>query len=108
LLGAATPGTAASILLPLPRQDNGALSVTFNYLVPANRGSYSMRLQHSPALAPDSWTDVEIPGASATINGVEFFITPLPGGNLNQIKAVVPAGPTGRVFVRLSATVPDS
>jgi len=108
LLGAATPGTNASILLPLPRQDNGALSVTFNYLVPANRGSYSMRLQHNPALAPDSWMNVEIPDASSTINGVEFFITPLPGGTLNQIKAVVPAGPTGKVFVRLSATVPDS
>lgn len=104
LLGAATPGTKASILLPVPRHENGALSVTFNYLVPANRGSYSMRLQRSPALAPGSWTDVEIPGASATINGVEFIITPLPGGKLNQIKAVFPAGPSGGFFVRLAAT----
>jgi len=67
-----------------------------------------MRLQLSPDLAPDSWNDVEIPGTSATINGVEFLITPLPDGKLNQIKAIVPAGPTGKVFVRLSATVPDS
>lgn len=108
LLGAATPETDASILLPLPRRDNGALSVTFNYLIPVSRGSYSMRLQHSATLAPDSWTAVEIPDASATINGVEFLITPLPDGNLNQVKAVVPTGPTGKVFVRLSATVPGS
>jgi hypothetical protein len=67
-----------------------------------------MRLQHSPALAPDSWTNVEIPVASSTVNGVEFLITPLPGGKLNQIKAVVPASPTGKIFVRLSATAPDS
>lgn len=67
-----------------------------------------MRLQRSPALAPGSWADVEIPGASATINGVEFIITPLPGGNLNQIKAVFPAGPSGRFFVRLAAAVAGS
>jgi uncharacterized repeat protein (TIGR02543 family) len=103
LLGAASPQTSAATLLPLPRRDNGALSVTFNYLVPTQRGSYSMRLQHNPALAPASWTNVEIPAASATVNGVEFLITPLPGGKLHQIKAIVPAGPSGRVFVRLAA-----
>jgi hypothetical protein len=108
LLGAETPATKASILLPLPRQDDGALSVTFNYLIPANRGAYSMRLQHSASLAPDSWTGVEIPGTSATIDGVGFLVTPLPGGKLHQIQAVVPAAPAGKVFVRLSATVPGS
>ncbi len=104
LLGAATPGTSASSLLPRPCQDSGALSVTFNYLLPASRGSYSMRLQHSTTLAPDSWTDVAIPDASGAIDGVEFFITPLPEGNLCQIQAtILPAGPAGRVFVRLCA-----
>jgi uncharacterized repeat protein (TIGR02543 family) len=108
LLGAASPETRAATVLPLPRQENGALSVTFNSLIPANRGPYSMRLQHSSTVAPDSWTDVEIPDVSGTVNGVEFFITPLPDGKLHQIKAVVPAGPAGRVFVRLAATVPGS
>jgi hypothetical protein len=108
MLGAATPGTNASLLLPLPRSENQAFSVTFHYLVPAERGSYSMRLQHSATLTPDSWTDVEIPDASGTIHGVEFLITPLPDGKLNQVQAVVPAGPAGKVFVRLSATVPGS
>jgi hypothetical protein len=108
MLGAETPGTNASLLLPLPRSENQAFSVTFHYLVPAERGSYSMRLQHSATLTPDSWTDVEIPDASGTLNGVEFLITPLPDGKLNQVQAVVPAGPAGKVFVRLSATVPGS
>ncbi len=106
LLGAETPETDAATLLPLPLQENSALSVTFNYLIPANRGTYSLRLQHSPSL--DSWADVEIPDTTATIDGVEFFITPLPDSKLNRIKAAIPAGPAGKVFVRLSATVPGS
>jgi uncharacterized repeat protein (TIGR02543 family) len=108
LLGAVSPETSAATLLPIPLQENDALSITFNYLIPANRGSASLRLQHSPDLAPGSWTDITVPDASGTIDGVKFFLTPLPGGNLNQIKAVVPAGPAGRIFVRLAATVPGS
>ncbi len=108
LLGGEAPGTDASILLPLPRQENGALSVTFNYLIPANRGSDAMRLQHGTTLAPDSWTDVEIPAASGISDGVEFSVTPLPGGKLHQIEALLLAGPAGRIFVRLAATVPGS
>jgi uncharacterized repeat protein (TIGR02543 family) len=108
LLGAESPETRAATVLPIPRQEDDALSVTFNYLLPAKRGSTSLRLRHSPVLTPGSWTDVEIPAASGIVDGVEFIITPLPGGNLNQIKAVVPAGPAGRVFVRLAATVPGT
>ena len=108
LLGAATPEADASVILPLPHQENGAISITFNYLIPANRGAYSMRLQHSTTMAAGSWNDVEIPNASSTIDGVEFLVTPLPDGNLNAIKAVVPTGPSGRVFVRLAATDPES
>lgn len=107
LLGAASPETQASTLLPLPFPENGAFSVTFNYLIPAERGSYSVRLQYSATLAPDSWTDVEIPDASATVAGVQFLITPQADGKRNQVKAVVPAG-AGKVFVRLSTTVSGS
>lgn len=106
LLGAATPSADATLLQPLPGHDHGALSVTFHYLAPTDRGPYAMRLQHSPTLAPDSWRNVEIPETSGTIDGVEFTITPLPDGALNHVKAVVPPGPAGRVFVRLSAGVP--
>ncbi len=67
-----------------------------------------MRLQHSTTLAPDSWTDVEIPDASGSINAVEFFIIPLRQGNLCQVQAAVPAGPAGRASVHLCATVPGS
>jgi len=108
LLGAESPQTSAATVLPIPRQENDALSVTFDYLVPASRGSTSLRLQHSPDLAAGSWTGVEVPDASGTVDGVVFLITPLPGGNLNQVQALVPAGPAGRVFVRLAATAPSS
>jgi hypothetical protein len=108
LLGAPTPETAASILLPLPQQENGALALSFNYLIPANRGDYSMRLQYSTTMAADSWTYVAIPDASSSIDGVEFLVTPLPNGKLNGIKAIVPASPADRVFVRLAATDPGS
>lgn len=106
LLGAETPASNASALLPFPLNDSGRLSVTFNGLTPANRGSFAMRLQHSTTLAQDFWTDVEIPDASATVDGVEFFITPLPEGRVHQVRAVIPGGPAGRVFVRLAASVP--
>jgi uncharacterized repeat protein (TIGR02543 family) len=102
LLGAATPATAAAALLPLPQRDSEASAVTFNYLIPAARGAYSMRLQLSATLAPDSWTNVEIPDVSGTSGGVEFIVTPLPDGSRNQIKAILPAGPAGGFFVRLA------
>jgi uncharacterized repeat protein (TIGR02543 family) len=108
LLGAASPATSAATVLPIPRQEHNVLSVTFDYLVPAKRGATSLHLQHSPNLAVGTWSNVEIPTSSGTIDGVEFFITPLPGGDLHRIKAVVPAGPSGRVFVRLSAIAPGS
>lgn len=108
LLGASSPAIHASTVLATPRRQGGALAVTFHYLSPASRGSFSMRLQHSTTLAPDSWTNVEIPAASATIDGVEFLITPLPDGNLHHVHAAIPAGPAGRVFLRLAASAPGS
>jgi uncharacterized repeat protein (TIGR02543 family) len=108
LLGAESPRIPAAPVLPVPRHESGSLAVTFNYLIPARRGSTSLCLRHSPVLTAGSWTEVEIPDASGILDGVEFIITPLPGGNLNQVKAVVPAGPGGLVFVRLAATAPGS
>lgn len=104
LLGAASPATSATTVLPRPALENGAFCVTFKCLVPNRRGSSTLRLQHKPDLAAGLWNDVEIPTISGTVDAVEFSITPLPGSDLHQIKAVVPAGPDGRVFVRLAAT----
>jgi len=106
LLGAESPSTDANHLLPRPAQDNGALAVSFRYLTPAFRSSYSLRLQHSPSLAPNTWTTVTIPEISSIVNGVTFMITPQVGDRVNQIKAIIPAGSSGKVFVRLSTTVP--
>ena len=104
LLGAENPATQASLLLPQPERENDSLSVTFHYLPPALRGSYSLRLQASTSLAPDSWSEIAIPDTSASIDGVVFAVHPLPDGKRHEIKATFPPPPNGRIFVRLSSS----
>jgi hypothetical protein len=107
LLGAESPTTDATTLLPLPSRENDGLAMTFRYLNASARGSYSLRLQHSSTLAADSWTNVTIPDVSSTVDGVDFTITPLPGGSIHQVKATIPAGAVGKVFLRLATTIPS-
>ena len=108
LLGAETPASNATSLLPVPQQDAGALSVSFQCLAPADRGSASLSLQYSSNLATDSWTVVAIPEESGTVGGVDFVITSVEGSDLNHVHATLPAGDGTRMFVRLSGTSPES
>lgn len=107
LLGAESPSSDATTLLPLPSRENDGLAITFRYLSASQHGSYSLRLQHSTTLAADSWTNVTIPDVSSTVDGVDFTITPLPGGSINQVKAIIPAGSVGKVFLRLATISPS-
>lgn len=107
LLGAETPTANATTLLPLPSRENDRLTMTFRYRSASARGIYSLRLQHSSTLAADSWTNVTIPDVSSTVDGVDFTITPLPGGGIHQIKATIPPGSSGKVFLRLATTMPS-
>lgn len=106
LLGAESPSQNARDLLPAPLHENGAFSIAFYYLVAARRGSATLRLQISANLGADSWTDVAIPDESATVDGVAFIVTPVPGSGLNHIQATISSGDRDRIFVRLNATDP--
>lgn len=98
LLGADGPAERASALLPTAVGKNGALQVDFSMPNQAKRGSAVLQLQYGTN--PGTWTTVTIPEESGTRDGVGFTITP--AGDLNRVKATVPAGAGGRVFVRLS------
>ena len=108
LLGAANPSTNATDLLPVPHQNNGTLAVSFTYLVPAERGAATLRLQYSTTLEADSWTDIAIPGGSGTVGGVDFVIAPVPDTDLTHVQATISAGAAGRFFVRLASEGPAS
>ena len=106
LLGARNPADSSASLVPLPGGENGALALTFQQLTPTQRGTRGLRLQFSSSLDPGSWSEVGIPGSSGTIGGVDFVITPTADPGIQWVRAVVPAGPAGRAFVRLRATSP--
>jgi len=107
LLGAGTLQTHASGLLPVPQQDVSGPSFTFQYLAPSERAGYSMRLQYSHTMEPGSWNEVAIPDASGSSGGVAFLVTPSLDGKLHHIKASVPIGHTGVVFLRLFSRLPE-
>ncbi len=108
LLGTESLTNNAAEILPVPQPNNGAVSVNFDYLSSAVRGVAKLKLQYSATLQANSWTTVEIPAVSSTVDGVEFVITPIPDTNLYDIQATVPASAAnggGKVFVRLMGEV---
>lgn len=108
LLGAESPASDAHTLMPHHAKENTALAMTFRYLTPVRRGSYALQLEYSPSLAPGTWTKVLIPDQSAVVDGASFLISPLPDGQSNHVKVIIPAGPTGKVFARLASLVPGT
>lgn len=109
LLGATIPSENANSRLPLAGEDSGDLVVNFDYLNSAQRGSATLHFQYSNSLAPDSWTSVQVPETSSTVNGVVFTVTPILDTNINRVEATIPASHAGgasKLFGRLSATLP--
>lgn len=106
LLGALAPAHNATGILPSPHAQDGAFSISFHYLVAAKRGSASLRLQHSTSLAADSWTNVEIPETSGTVDGVQFIISPVTDSDFVHVQATVPVTPVGNRFLRLIGIYP--
>jgi|GEM_PF-2531739 len=105
LLGAATPGTNATRLLPSAHAgSDGSLTLTFSCRNEESRGGVAFSIQHSSDLGRnDPWTTVAIPDISATIDGIRFTITQV--GDLNHVEVMIPAseGAAGTVFCRLFA-----
>ena len=113
LLGAATPGTDASGLLPTVSESGGGLVMTFNCLPVSARGGATLRVEHSSDLGDlDPWTataDV-VPDATNAVpdNFVTFVVGagPLGPPALNSVTATIDsaAAADGKLFGRLRAT----
>ncbi len=111
LLGATHPTQTAAGLLPPANVSNGKLSISFQNLKAAARGSATLDLQYSKDLGiTDPWEShtIAVPETSSTDpSGVVFVITT--NGDMNQVQATLPAaaaGSGGKVFVRLKAQLP--
>jgi hypothetical protein len=83
----------AAVTLPTVSQARGNLTLSFNMLKPANRGTATLSVQHSRDLGiADPWTTVPA--------------TDVNSGTTNGIQAVIgsaEAGGTGKLFGRLQA-----
>ncbi len=111
LLGAPTPATDASGLLPTVSESGGELVMTFNCLPVAAREGAVLKVEHSSTLgaAPDPWlaTADVVPDADdpTADNGVTFVVTPGPTGPpaLNSVTATIGSGEAagGKLFARL-------
>lgn len=106
LLGATRPSTSAAAVMPRLLRENGEVTVNFRYLNQAAREGYSMRMQYSTTMAPDSWTDVGIPENSGMVDGYAFTIQSVPGTNQREVNVSVPNMPEGRIFIRIAADAP--
>ncbi len=112
LLGAATPNTNATGLLPSVSQSGGALSMSFNCLPAAARGGATLKVEHSSDLGVlDSWTATTgvVPDATNAVpdNNVTFVVGAGPVGPpaLNSVTATISASAAagGKLFGRLKA-----
>jgi hypothetical protein len=105
LLGA--DGPASAITLPAISQSGGNLTMAFNYLKPANRGSASLSVEHSSNLGiSDPWTAVPVTDENSDpTNGVTFVVT-AGDGSANGITATISSteAASGKLFARLNAT----
>jgi autotransporter-associated beta strand protein len=109
LLGAATPGTNATGLLPTVSKNGTGLVMTFDCLSAANRGTAVLDLQHSGDLGlTDAWAAALVPGTeplTVTVSGVDFVTTA--NGALIHVAATIPSSGNdlaGKLFGRLKAS----
>jgi hypothetical protein len=106
LLGAATPATDATGLLPTVSQSGGDLVMEFDCLATADRGGSALKLQYDGDLVAP-WTSVPVPGAvgNTTVGNVSFVATA--NGSLIHIVATVDdatEAAAGKLFGRLQGT----
>ncbi|MEI7903684.1 MAG: hypothetical protein WCK89_25890 [bacterium] len=109
LLGAATPGTNATGLLPEVSKNGTGLVMTFDCLSAANRGIAVLNLQHSGDLGlTAAWAAALVPGTeplTVTVSGVDFVTTA--NGALIHVVATIPSSGNdlaGKLFGRLKAS----
>jgi hypothetical protein len=109
LLGAATPSTDATGLVPTPTEDgSGGLVMSFDMLDSASRGTATLRVEHSNDLGTDDpWATVAVPDVSGgPTSGVTFVVS---GSGKLDVTATIgsaEADGSGKLFGRLKATRP--
>jgi hypothetical protein len=108
LLGAATPGTDASGLLPTPILSGSNLVMTFNCLPTTDRGSATLKVAHSNTLAGWTPTVAVVPDADQPTadNGVTFVVDTVTEAPLNKVTATIDSAEAavGKLFGRLEAS----
>ena len=113
LLGAADPDEVATDRLPTVTESGGSLIMTFNCLPVADRGTATLRVEHSSDLGIlDPWTatvDV-VPDADDAVpdNDVTFVVDTVTEAPLNKITVTIgtAAAAGGKLFGRLDASQP--
>lgn len=105
LLRATGPSVNALHLLPTAAENDGDLTLTFSMLPVSSRGSASLAIEHSNSLANGSWTPVNVPNSSGTVDEIVFTITLTNPLNVtDKIPASKAAG--GKLFGRIKGTNP--
>jgi autotransporter-associated beta strand protein len=105
LLGASGPSVSALNLLPTAAEDDGDLTLTFTMLPSSSRGAASLAIEYSNSLANGSWTSVNVPDSSGTVDDIVFTIT---GTNPLNVTARIPASKAAgnKLFGRIKGTNP--
>jgi fibronectin-binding autotransporter adhesin len=108
LLGASGPNVSALDKLPSVSQSGGNLTLTFQCLNAASRGSAVLNLEHSGDLGiSDPWTTVAVPDSTpgGPSGGVTFTVG-VASTTLNNVTATISntEAASGRLFGRFKAT----
>jgi hypothetical protein len=106
LLGAGSPDTDATSLLPRVLDDDG-LTIGFKMRKPSGSAPAVLCLEHSGDLGiSDPWASVVVPAATGSVGGVDFIVTEDPGDpTLNVVTATIPSSGNaiaGKLFGRLT------
>jgi hypothetical protein len=107
LLGATSPNSDATALLPKPSNESGKLILTFRCLKTAYRGDAVLKLQYNNDLGQsDLWTNQQavVPDTDGTVGNVFFDTTADADPAFINVRAEIPssaASPTGKLFGRL-------
>ena len=108
LLGVANPDDDANGNLPTVTESGGNLTLTFNCLPTAGRGTAQLRVAHSSTLASFTATVDQVPDANDPVadNNVTFVVDTVSEAPLNKITATINAAAAagGKLMGRLQAT----
>lgn len=106
LLGAGSPDTNSTSLLPWVLEDDG-LMMGFKMRKPSESAPAVLCLEHSGDLGiSDEWASVVVPAATGSVGGVDFIVTEDPGDpTRNTVTATIPSSgntSAGKLFGRLN------